>query len=60
MLLLSSVIFLPFAFTKLPLEPLLPQLKEVPSCFIYGEYDWVNRTPVDKLIESGLINGKVY
>ena len=55
-------IFMPFAYTRAPLEPLLPQLKshQVRMAFMYGEFDWVNRQVADDLVEKELVVGEVF
>jgi pimeloyl-ACP methyl ester carboxylesterase len=42
--------------------PLLDQLENIniPMCFIYGEFDHMERESVDKLVEQKKIKAEVY
>ena len=55
-----SKIVRPFVYMPNPLEDHLPELKDVPMAFMYGEYDWVNRDVADRLIDGGKVNGEVF
>ncbi len=48
-------IFKPFLYCHKALEDYLPDLKQIPMVFIYGELDWVSRAPADRLINGELV-----